>query len=51
MRVLMLIGAAVTTCVLAAAQGFGADTPNSKQATQAKPDNYAQVVLHVEGMI
>jgi|AP45_3_1055517.scaffolds.fasta_scaffold145686_2 hypothetical protein len=50
MRVLLLLAAAVATSALGVAHGF-ADTPDSKQATQAKPDNYAQVVLHVEGMI
>jgi hypothetical protein len=51
MRTLLLLAAAVTTSALGVAHGFPADTPASKPATQVKPDNYAQVVLHVEGMI
>jgi hypothetical protein len=51
MRTLLLLAAAIATSALGVAQAFPADTPASKQATQARPDNYAQVVLHVEGMI
>jgi len=58
MRILLLLAAAVATSALGVAHGFAdtpadtpTDKPDSKQATQAKPDNYARVVLHVEGMI